>query len=88
MMYLGQLLDVLDDNERLTIRSSVERTITYIDELKLADAKAELTKAARQCSIAQIYSDMSDYRRETVMVVYIRPNGCSVIGEDIYSRRG
>jgi len=75
MMYLGQLLDVLDDNERVTIRSSVERTITYIDELKLSEVKTKLTKEARQCSVAQIYSDMSDNGRDTATVVYIRPNG-------------
>lgn len=75
MMYLGQLLDVLDDNELVTICSSVERTITYIDELKLSEVKTKLTKEARQCSVAQIYSDMSDNGYDTVTVVYIRPNG-------------
>lgn len=75
MMYLGQLLDVLDDNERLTIRSAVERTITYIDDSTFLEAKAQLTKEARQCSVAQIYSDKSDNGRDTLTVVYIRPNG-------------
>lgn len=75
MMYLGQLLDVLDENERITIRSATERTITYIEDSAFLDAKEKLTKAARQCSIAQIYSDKSDNGHDTLTVVYIRPNG-------------
>lgn len=79
MIYLGQLLDVLDDNERVTIRSSSERTLTYLDDITLSDAKARLTKDARKCSVSNIYSDNSErVSRETVTVIYIRPNGCLV----------
>ena len=76
MMYLGQLLDVLDDNERIIIRSSKERCLTYIDDIPLSDAKTRLTKDARKCSVSNIYSDNSErVSRETVTVIYIRPNG-------------
>ena len=76
MMYLGQLLDVLDDNERVTVRSSNERSITFLDDIPLSDAKTRLTKDARKCSVSNIYSDNSErVSRETVTVIYIRPNG-------------
>lgn len=76
MLLLGQLLDVLDDNERVIIRSSKERSLTYIDDIPLSDVKTRLTKDARKCSISNIYSDNSEkLSRETVTVIYIRPNG-------------
>lgn len=76
MMYLGQLLDVLDDNERVIIRSSKERSLTYVDDIPLSDARTRLSKDARKCLVSNIYSDNSEkVSRETVTVIYIRPNG-------------
>lgn len=79
MLLLGQLLDVLDDNERVIIRSSTERSLTFIEEVLLSQAKPRLTRDARKCSVACIYSDNSEHAKgETVTVIYIRPNGCFV----------
>lgn len=79
MLLLGQLLDVLDDNERVIIRSSNERSLTFIDDIPLSDAKTRLTRDSRKCSVSNIYSDNSErVSRETVTVIYIRPNGCLV----------
>lgn len=76
MLLLGQLLDVLDDNERVIIRSSTERSLTFIEEALLSQAKPRLTRDARKCSVACIYSDNSEHTKgETVTVIYIRPNG-------------
>ena len=76
MLLLGQLLDVLDDNERVIIRSSTERSLTFIEEALLSQAKPRLTCDARKCSVACIYSDNSEHTKgETVTVIYIRPNG-------------
>lgn len=76
MLLLGQLLDALDDNERVIIRSGAERSITFIEEVLLSQAKPRLTKDARKCSVACIYSDNSERTKgETVTVIYIRPNG-------------
>lgn len=76
MLLLGQLLDVLDDNERVIIRSGTERSLTFIEEAPLSQAKPRLTRDARKCSVACIYSDNSEHTKgETVTVIYIRPNG-------------
>lgn len=76
MLLLGQLLDVLDDNERVIIRSSSERSLTFIEEALLSQVKPRLTRDARKCSVACIYSDNSEHTKgETVTVIYIRPNG-------------
>ncbi len=76
MLLLGQLLDVLEDNERVIIRSSTERSLTFIEEALLSQAKLRLTRDARKCSVACIYSDNSEHTKgETVTVIYIRPNG-------------
>lgn len=82
MLLLGQLLDVLDDNERVIIRSSKERSLTYVDDIPLSDVKTRLTKDARKCSVSNIYSDNSEkVSHETVTVIYIRPNGCLLFRE-------
>ena len=79
MLLLGQLLDVLDDNERIIIRSSTERSIAFIEEALLSQVKPRLTRDSRKCSVACIYSDNSERAKgETVTVIYIRPNGCFV----------
>lgn len=79
MLLLGQLLDVLDDNERVIIRSSTERSTTFIEEALLSQTKPRLTRDSRKCSVACIYSDNSEHvKGETVTVIYIRPNGCFV----------
>ena len=76
MLLLGQLLDVLDDNERVIIRSSNERSLTYLEEALLIQTKPRLTRDARKCSVASIYSDNSEHAKgETVTIIYIRPNG-------------
>ena len=82
MMYLGQLLDVINDNERLILRSSHERSLVYIDEQLASEAKRALTKNARQCIVSDMYSDISERNTsETVTVVYIKPNGVAIISE-------
>ena len=82
MMYLGQLVDVLNDNERLILRSSHERSLVFIDEKRVSEAKRTLHKNAHQCIVSDMYSDFSEAdRRETVTVVYIKPNGGAIILE-------
>ena len=82
MMYLGQLLDVINDNERVILRSSHERSLVYIDEQLVSEAKRVLTKNARQCIVSDMYSDISERNSsETVTVVYIKPNGVAIILE-------
>ena len=82
MMYLGQLIDVLNNNERITLRSCHERSLVYIDEELLTQAKLLLTKEARQCIVSDIYSDISDRdHSETVTVIYIKPNGYFITSE-------
>ena len=76
MMYLGQLLDVINDNELLLIRSSHERSIVFIDEERASSAKTLLTKEARQCIVSDVYSDLSERNKsDSVTVIYIKSNG-------------
>lgn len=82
MMYLGQLLDVLNDNERLILRSSHERSEAFIDDVRVSEAKRTLHKNARQCVVSDMYSDTSERdSKETVTVVYIKPNGGAIYSD-------
>lgn len=82
MILLGQLLDVINENELLTIRSSHERSLVFIDEVKAQEAKTLLTKDSRKCVVSDFYSDISDRsQHDTVSVIYIKPNGYLITTE-------
>ena len=84
MICLGQLLDVLDDNERITLRSSHERPLVYLEDIPKTEAKSLLTKEARQCAVSHVYSDNSERcSRETVTVIYIKPNGYFILNGEV-----
>ena len=75
MLLLGQLLDVLDNNEVVTLKG---RNIIFIEELKLSEAKQLLTKEARTLVVEQLYSDTIQKERTiegSQTVIYIKPNG-------------
>ena len=80
MMYLGQLLDVLPDNELITLRSAGHTPVIYFEESTNGFIKKGITKEARQCSVAYLYSDVQTdaYGRPTgnsYLVIEVRPNG-------------
>ena len=88
MMYLGQLLDVLPDNELVTLRSAGHTPVVYFEESTIGFIKKGLTKEARQCSIAYMYSDVQtdSYGRATgnsYQVIEIRPNGHFIRNGDV-----
>lgn len=76
MMYLGQLLDTINNNELLIIRSSNERAITLVDEMPAHELKRIITKEGRQRAVGDIYSDISERNKSvSVTVIYVRNNG-------------
>lgn len=80
MVLLGQLLDTINDNELLILRSSHERSLVYIEEKRASEARTLLTKEARQCVVSDIYSDLSERdKRDSVTVIYIKPNGYLIL---------
>lgn len=82
MLLLGQLIDVLDDNERVIIRSAHERSLTYIDDIRLSEAKTLLTKDSRTLPVNCIFSDTSErYKGETVTIIYVKSNGLLILKE-------
>ena len=82
MLLFGQLLDVINDNELLIVRSSHERSIVFIDELRASEARTLLTKDSRTCVVSDFYSDISERdSKESVSVIYIKPNGKFILLE-------
>lgn len=88
MMYLGQLLDVLSDNELVTLRSAGHTPVIFFEESTIDSIKKSLTKEARQCAVAFMYSDVQTdvYGHATgnsYQVIEIRPNGQFIRNGDV-----
>lgn len=80
MLLLGQLLDVLPDNELVTLRSAGHSPIIYFEEKELKEIKEELTKDARKAEVADLFSDIQydSYGRHAAnsfTTIVIKPNG-------------
>lgn len=80
MLLLGQLLDVLPDNELVTLRSVGYFPIIYFEEKEVQEIKEELTKDARKAEVEDIFSDIiyDTYGRHAAnsfITLVIKPNG-------------
>lgn len=76
MILIGQLLDVINDNEIVIVRASNQKAITLIDEMRVEELKRIITKEGRKRIVTDVYSDISEHNKsDSVTIIYVTNNG-------------